>query len=324
MNISSSLKHNINNLIKDEFDIVRNNLISIDFNDDYINKLVNEVTITSQKGKLLRPILTLLIGNFSPNKNSLIKEKIINMAVAIELLHTASLVHDDIVDNATHRRGEKSFNSNHGDDMAVMMGDILFAKSATFVCDTNNIHVVNKFANTIVDLSTGQLLEMQSRNNYSQTQKEYLYRIRKKTSSLFETAAWSGGILSEFDKSHCDMLKIYAENLGYAFQIFDDIKDFSETENYSLTGKNPGIDIANGIFTLPVIISLNDKQNNPFLNSTDQINMQNAKDYLDSNGYMKQSIDIGNEYIFSAKNALKLFSNSDLKYLLCEIADSIN
>ena len=67
MNISSSLKHNINNLIKDEFDIVRNNLISIDFNDDYINKLVNEVTITSQKGKLLRPILTLLIGNFSPN-----------------------------------------------------------------------------------------------------------------------------------------------------------------------------------------------------------------------------------------------------------------
>ena len=120
------------------------------------------------------------------------------------------------------------------------------------------------------------------------------------------------------------MLKIYAENLGYAFQIFDDIKDFSETENYSLTGKNPGIDIANGIFTLPVIISLNDKQNNPILNSTDQINMKNAKDYLDSNGYMKQSIDIGNEYIFSAKNSLKLFSNSDLKYLLCEIADSIN
>ena len=76
--------------------------------------------------------------------------------------------------------------------------------------------------------------------------------------------------------------------------------------------------------TLPVIISLNDKQNNPFLNSTDQINMKNAKDYLDSNGYMKQSIDIGNEYNFSAKNSLKLFSNSDLKYLLCEIADSIN
>ena len=324
MGISSSLKHDINNLIKNELELVKNNLISIDFNDDYINNLVNEVTITSQKGKLLRPILTLLIGNFSPNNNSLIKERIINMAVAIELLHTASLVHDDIVDNATHRRGEKSFNNNHGDDMAVMMGDILFAKSATFVCDTNNIDVVNKFANTIVDLSTGQLLEMQSRNNYSQTQKEYLYRIRKKTSSLFETAAWSGGVLSEFENSHCDMLKVYGENLGYAFQIFDDIKDFSETENYSITGKNPGIDIANGIFTLPVIISLNDKKNNPFLTSDDQINMKNAKKFLDLNGYMKQSMDIGNEYIFSAKNSLKLFPDSELKYLLCEIADSIN
>ena len=192
-----------------------------------------------------------------------------------------------------------------------------------------NIDKIIKSLNYFLNNKMISIIDIKRRKNnfharYSAKERIYLYIIRKKTSSLFETAAWSGGILSEFDKSHCDMLKIYSENSGYAFQIFDDIKDFSETENYSLTGKNPGIDIANGIFTLPVIISLNDKQNNPFLNSTDQINMKNAKDYLDSNGYMKQSIDIGNEYIFSAKNSLKLFSNSDLKYLLCEIADSIN
>ena len=133
MAISSSLKNDISQLIKDEFNVVKNKLVTIEFDDNYINELVQQVTITSKNGKLLRPILTLLIGNYAPKSNDAIKEKIINMAVAIELLHTASLVHDDIVDNATQRRGQKSFNNIYGNNMAVMMGDIIFAKSATII-----------------------------------------------------------------------------------------------------------------------------------------------------------------------------------------------
>lgn len=246
------------------------------------------------------------------------------MAVAIELLHTASLVHDDIVDNATQRRGQKSFNNIYGNNMAVMMGDIIFAKSATFVCETKNIDVVNKFANTIVDLSMGQLLEMESRNSHFQNKDQYFYRIRKKTASLFETAVWSGGILSEFDDDQCNMLKNYGELLGYAFQIFDDIKDFTEIDKKTNNGKNPGIDIQNGIFTLPVILSFNDKINNPFIGIDGHIDMHQAKDYLDTNGYLKESNEIGNKYIQNAKKSLDKFPDNQLKQLLCKIADSIN
>ena len=324
MAISSSLKNDISQLIKDEFNLVKNKLVTIEFDDNYINELVQQVTITSKNGKLLRPILTLLIGNFAPKSNDAIKEKIINMAVAIELLHTASLVHDDIVDNATQRRGQKSFNNIYGNNMAVMMGDIIFAKSATFVCDTKNIDVVNKFANTIVDLSMGQLLEMESRNNHYQTKDQYFYRIRKKTASLFETAVWSGAILSEFNDSDCNMLKNYGELLGYAFQIFDDIKDFTEIDKKSNDGKNPGIDIQNGIFTLPVILSFDEKNNNPFIDIGSNVDMHQTKEYLDSNGYLKESIEIGNKYIQNAKKSLEQFHDTELKLLLCKIADSIN
>ena len=324
MAISSSLKNDISKFIKAEFNVVKNKLITIEFDDKYINELVQQVTITSQNGKLLRPILTLLIGQFSPDPNNSIKERIINMAVAIELLHTASLVHDDIVDNATQRRGQKSFNNIYGNNMAVMMGDIIFAKSATFVCETKNIDVVNKFANTIVDLSMGQLLEMESRNSHFQNKDQYFYRIRKKTASLFETAVWSGGILSEFDDDQCNMLKNYGELLGYAFQIFDDIKDFTEIDKKTNNGKNPGIDIQNGIFTLPVILSFNDKINNPFIGIDGHIDMHQAKDYLDTNGYLKESNEIGNKYIQNAKKSLDKFPDNQLKQLLCKIADSIN
>tara|TARA_B100001996_G_scaffold378352_1_gene362391 strand:+ start:1127 stop:2101 length:975 start_codon:yes stop_codon:yes gene_type:complete len=322
--ISSSLKNDISQLIKDEFNLVKNKLITIEFDDKYINELVQQVTITSQNGKLLRPVLTLLIGSFAPQSNDSIKEKIINMAVAVELLHTASLVHDDIVDNATQRRGQKSFNNIYGNNMAVMMGDIIFAKSATFVCDTKNIEVVNKFANTIVDLSMGQLLEMESRNNHFQTKDQYFYRIRKKTASLFETAVWSGGILSEFDETDCNMLKNYGELLGYAFQIFDDIRDFTEIEKKSNNGKNPGIDIQNGIFTLPVILSFDDKSDNPFIGTGGNVDMHQSKKYLDMNGYLKESTEIGNKYIQNAKKSLDKFPDTQLKLLLCKIADSIN
>lgn len=324
MAISSSLKNDISKFIKAEFNVVKNKLITIEFDDKYINELVQQVTITSQNGKLLRPILTLLIGQFSLDPNNSIKERIINMAVAIELLHTASLVHDDIVDNATQRRGQKSFNNIYGNNMAVMMGDIIFAKSATFVCETKNIDVVNKFANTIVDLSMGQLLEMESRNSHFQNKDQYFYRIRKKTASLFETAVWSGGILSEFDDDQCNMLKNYGELLGYAFQIFDDIKDFTEIDKKTNNGKNPGIDIQNGIFTLPVILSFNDKINNPFIGIDGHIDMHQAKDYLDTNGYLKESNEIGNKYIQNAKKSLDKFPDNQLKQLLCNIADSIN
>ena len=142
MVISTSLTNRINNVINVELDLMKKKLTELDFEDDYINDLAKEIISTSKQGKLLRPMLTILIGKMSEQMDGNISLNIVNLAVAIELLHTASLVHDDIVDNATQRRGKESFNYVYGNHMAVMMGDMIFAKAGMFVFDTFNIEVV--------------------------------------------------------------------------------------------------------------------------------------------------------------------------------------
>jgi len=328
MVISTSLTNRINNVINVELDLMKKKLTELDFEDDYINDLAKEIISTSKQGKLLRPMLTILIGKMSEQMDENISLNIVNLAVAIELLHTASLVHDDIVDNATQRRGKESFNHVYGNYMAVMMGDMIFAKAGMFVFDTFNIEVMNKFGSTIVDLSMGQLLEMKSRNNIKQSKENYLYRIRKKTASLFETATWSGSVLANMNTNANEKLGQFGMNLGHAFQIFDDIRDFTDLNNkINNSGKNIGIDINNGILTLPVILSLeNNFESNPFYNaikSNEEINVNDLGVYLIHEGFIQQASSIGNMYIQKAINNLKHFKSNEIKNILSDIANSI-
>ena len=328
MVISTSLTNRINNVINVELDLMKKKLTELDFEDDYINDLAKEIISTSKQGKLLRPMLTILIGKMSEQMDGNISLNIVNLAVAIELLHTASLVHDDIVDNATQRRGKESFNYVYGNHMAVMMGDMIFAKAGMFVFDTFNIEVMNKFGSTIVDLSMGQLLEMKSRNNIKQSKENYLYRIRKKTASLFETATWSGSVLANMNTNANEKLGKFGMNLGHAFQIFDDIRDFTDLNNkINNSGKNIGIDINNGILTLPVILSLeNNFESNPFYNaikSNEEINVNDLGVYLIHEGFIQQASSIGNMYIQKAINNLKHFKSNEIKNILSDIANSI-
>ena len=328
MVISTSLTNRINNVINVELDLMKKKLTELDFEDDYINDLAKEIISTSKQGKLLRPMLAILIGKMSEQMDENISLNIVNLAVAIELLHTASLVHDDIVDNATQRRGKESFNYVYGNHMAVMMGDMIFAKAGMFVFDTFNIEVMNKFGSTIVDLSMGQLLEMKSRNNIKQSKENYLYRIRKKTASLFETATWAGSVLANMNTNANEKLGKFGMNLGHAFQIFDDIRDFTDLNNkINNPGKNIGIDINNGILTLPVILSLeNNFESNPFYNaikSNEEINVNDLGVYLIHEGFIQQASSIGNMYIQKAINNLKHFKSNEIKNILSDIANSI-
>ena len=328
MVISTSLTNRINNVINVELDLMKKKLTELDFEDDYINDLAKEIISTSKQGKLFRPMLTILIGKMSEQMDENISLNIVNLAVAIELLHTASLVHDDIVDNATQRRGKESFNYVYGNHMAVMMGDMIFAKAGMFVFDTFNIEVMNKFGSTIVDLSIGQLLEMKSRNNIKQSKENYLYRIRKKTASLFETATWAGSVLANMNTNANEKLGQFGMNLGHAFQIFDDIRDFTDLNNkINNSGKNIGIDINNGILTLPVILSLeNNFESNPFYNaikSNEEINVNDLGVYLIHEGFIQQASSIGNMYIQKAINNLKHFKSNEIKNILSDIANSI-
>ena len=146
----------------------------------------------SSPGKYIRPAITLLASSFWPHDER-ITEK---MAVGVELLHIASLIHDDTVDGASLRRGKATISSLWGAQAAVLAGDYIFAASATYVCDTGNIRVIKRFAETIMELSSGELQEMAETYSSEQTIDGYLDRIYNKTASLFTTAAESGAILS--------------------------------------------------------------------------------------------------------------------------------
>jgi len=201
-------------------------------------------------GKRIRPALTLLSGKFYKyNFNPLLL-----MSASVELLHTATLVHDDAIDNSSVRRGRPTFNTLWGENKAVLLGDYLFAKAGEFAASTQNLRVVKLFAQTLMIISKGELNQAIGAYNLEQDYSNYLYRITAKTASLFSLATESGAVLSEAPEDSIQMLKSYGENLGIAFQIVDDVLDFISTEEE--LGKPIGSDLSQGTLTLPAMLLL--------------------------------------------------------------------
>lgn len=201
-------------------------------------------------GKRARPAITLLAASFHPHDEY--KSEV--MATAVELLHIATLIHDDTVDNSDTRRGRATISSLFGKDIAVLVGDYVFASSATFVCDTGHVGVIRRFSETIMELSSGELRERVSAHDPSQTLDDYYKRIYNKTASLFSTAGETGAVLSGAPDEQVAALKEYSCELGMAFQIVDDILDFQGDE--AEIGKPVGSDLAHGIMTLPAFIAV--------------------------------------------------------------------
>ena len=199
-------------------------------------------------GKLLRPAITLLAGGLRPGQ----EERVTRMATAVELLHVATLVHDDTVDRSEKRRGRATVSSVWGDDVAVLLGDYVFAASATFVCDTGNIRVIRRFSETIMELARGELAERMSKHDWTQTLEDYQRRIYDKTASLICTAAESGGALSGAPEEETQALRAFGYNVGMAFQIVDDVLDFTSSEDE--LGKPAGADLLQGTLTLPTLL----------------------------------------------------------------------
>ena len=215
--------------------------------------------ILATPGKRARPAVTLLAGHlfdFNPDVH-------ISMAVAVELLHTASLVHDDSVDKASLRRGTATINARYGDEVALLLGDYLFASSAEMVCATNNVRVITLFSRTLRLLADGELREIQQAFDWTGGQEEYWARVERKTASLFTTSAVSGAVLGGANEAEIDAVTEYGMTLGTAFQVVDDILDLQG--DASEVGKPIGSDLRGGILTLPALLYLAD---HPELNET--------------------------------------------------------
>lgn len=200
-------------------------------------------------GKRLRPALALLAGKiheFSPEPTH-------HMALGVELLHTASLLHDDVVDGSETRRGEAALFTRVGNALSVLVGDYLFAQSAAQCVATADLRVIGLFAETLASMCQGQIEEA-SRERGAHlllTEEEYFQTIYGKTASLFILACQGGAILSRAKEETVQAMREFGLNLGLAFQIVDDILDFAGDEK--TLGKPVGNDLRQGIVTLPLI-----------------------------------------------------------------------
>ena len=211
-------------------------------------------------GKRLRPALALLIGRLGGAVVDL--EALNHMAVGVELLHTASLVHDDIVDESDTRHGGATLYARVGNALAVLVGDYLFSQAARECVATGNLAVVRLFAETLGAMAQGQIDDangqLGGRHLWRTLSRERYYRtIAGKTASLFVLACQGTGLLAGLAPWQVDGLRTYGENLGLAFQVFDDILDFTSTEEQ--LGKPVGSDLRQGTVTLPVIL-MRDRQ----------------------------------------------------------------
>ena len=201
-------------------------------------------------GKRIRPILTLLAAK-SYNYNI---DRLMPMAMAVELMHLATLVHDDTIDNSAVRWGRPTINKLWGTEQAVLLGDYLFAQAGELVAKTDNLAVIKLLPHTLMIITSGEIAQSHSAFNLEQTREHYLHRIASKTAALFILATESGAVLSDAPEEGIRIMRDYGHNLGIAFQIVDDILDFIGTEEEM--GKPVGSDLSQGTLTLPAMLLL--------------------------------------------------------------------
>ena len=211
-------------------------------------------------GKRLRPTLTLMAANFYPVD----KDKSYSLAAAVELLHTATLVHDDLIDNSLFRRGLPTLNASWSPGATILTGDYLFARSAGLAAETGSVRIVNVFSQTLMTIVGGELQQLfHDGHGTVPTREEYNHRIYAKTASLFAAGTQTGGVLCGAPEDKIQALHDYGYHLGMAFQIVDDILDFQGDEDR--IGKPVANDLRIGIATLPVMLFDEQKPNHPIV-----------------------------------------------------------
>ncbi len=209
-------------------------------------------------GKRLRPALTLMAANFYPVD----KEKSYALAASVELLHTATLVHDDLIDNSLFRRGMPTLNVSWTPGATILTGDFLFARSAQLTAQTNNVRIVNTFSETLMIIVGGELNQLFNDGHGNvPSEEQYHHRIYAKTASLFAAGAETGGVLCNAPETEVRALRDYGYYLGMAFQVIDDILDFKGDEDH--IGKPVANDLRQGIATLPVMLFNKKEPNHP-------------------------------------------------------------
>jgi len=219
--------------------------------DGFMKRVIEDIIESS--GKLLRPTLALLAFS-EGNNNRKDRSNIIKVASIIELIHTATLIHDDVIDETTLRRHRTNLHTKWGDKISVLFGDYLFSRSFTVLCQLGCPEIVCALANTINLICEGELKQINRAYDWDLTEEDYLYIIEKKTASLFSFSCFCGGRLGKVEANEIEALVNFGLNFGIAFQMVDDCLDFVGDEK--VAGKTLGSDLRKGKVTLPLIYLL--------------------------------------------------------------------
>lgn len=289
----------------------------------FIKEIVNH--IIGSGGKRVRPILTILTAKLCGYQG----EQHIPFGAIVEFIHTATLLHDDVVDNATTRRGSSTANTVWGNEPSVLVGDFLFSKSFDLMTKDGNQEILRVMSEATTALAEGEILELLKTSDANTTEEEYIEVIENKTAALFSAACEIGGILGKTDEDNRRSLRKFGYSLGMAFQLTDDILDYVSYDD--ILGKRVGTDLKEGKVTLPLIYALKsagDKERSyivQVLNKTKPTtkDFQQVGRIIRKYGGIEYASSITHGYIRVAKDSLNGFPPSPFKDALIDLTDYI-
>lgn len=286
--------------------------------------LINQLAayIIAAGGKRLRPLLTLAIARTLDYKDT----DHLKLAASVEFIHTATLLHDDVIDESDQRRGQPSANAMFGNQASVLVGDFLFSRAFQLMVETGSLDVLRILSTASAVIAQGEVMQLSSTGNLALTADEYFDVIGAKTAALFAAATEVGAVIANADPTIIQAVRQYGQSLGIAFQIADDILDYQGS--LDTMGKNSGDDFREGKITLPVVMALENasSEERSFWERTlvelkqNDFDFTHAQEILQKHRCIERSLEIARQHAQQAQQALDILPASELRDTLKQIA----
>jgi octaprenyl-diphosphate synthase len=281
--------------------------------------------IVAAGGKRLRPLLTLASARLCGYDG----RRQVALAACVEFIHTATLLHDDVVDESDLRRGRASANAVFGNKASVLVGDFLFSRAFQLMVEDGSLDVLRILSNASAVIAEGEVLQLTTSNDTATSEQAYLEVIRSKTAELFAAACRIGAVVASRPQAEEAALRDYGMNLGVAFQLVDDVLDYSALQ--ARLGKTVGDDFREGKITLPVILAFrrgNDEERAFWRRALEEMDQRDgdldrAIELMGRHGALRDSVERARHYAAIARDALGLFAESPVKRALLDVLDFV-
>ena len=321
VNETKSLIEEIRGLVKDEWMLMDQEI------EDQLSSdigLINSISsyIINSGGKRLRPLLVLLSSKACGIDNN---REAIKAAAMIEFIHTATLLHDDVVDNSDTRRGSITAHKNFGNEETILVGDFLYSRAFQIMVEIGNMRIMEIMSEATNRIAEGEVMQLINCGNPDTSEEQYMEVIYRKTAKLFESAAKIGAVLSGQSNRIENSLNDFGRELGTAYQLIDDVLDYNSS--FEIMGKDIGDDLSEGKPTLPLIYAL--KRANPdeqilirnAISQKDRSNSNKVIEIIESTGSLALATSKAEETTKKAINALKELPNNQYKEALIKLSE---